>query len=219
MTTEVDIYGILSRNNLFSVLPDTVIKNLSDDNRCVTVEYGTGETVFCSTDFKHALGLIFKGEIMISRVGGGSSVILNTLSYGEVFGAASLFGSGDNFVSTITASEPTSIFFIPYAVVRELITVHSDFAVAYISYLSDKIRFLNHRIAELTASGTQRKLARYLIRHDGEQETSLIQLASELDMGRASLYRELDTLIERGLIKKCGRKIEILDMKGLEDIL
>ena len=43
-----------------------------------------------------------------------------------------------------------------------------------------------------------------------DAKTSVSEMAKSLNMGRASFYRALDSLIEKGLIKKNGRRIVVL---------
>ena len=219
MTSEQNILSILSENRIFSVLSDSELSDILSDDRCKFERYNSGDTVYDSDSFMRAVGIICDGKIRVSRVGSGNRVTLNILSRGELFGVAALFGDEDSFVTSVTAAEKSEIFFIPDAVIRKLIRTNSGFAFAYIGFLSDKIRFLNRRIAEFTAGSTKCKLAEYLISHENDCDMSMVQLASALGMGRASLYREIDELTSRGFIRKDGRKIIVLDREGLESVL
>ena len=91
----------------------------------------------------------------------------------------------------------------------------------YLTLLSDKIVYLNKKIAVLTAASAEKKLALYIYEHMINREftpgTSLSELASVLQMGRASLYRAIDELTEKKIISKQGKKITVLDENTLKN--
>ncbi len=91
---------------------------------------------------------------------------------------------------------------------------------SYIAYLSGRIRFLTRKIDALTAGSTERKLARFLLSRAGEGldevACSSAGLAKRLGVSRASLYRAYDALSARGLIRREGKRIRLLDAAGLE---
>ena len=90
-------------------------------------------------------------------------------------------------------------------------------------YLS-LIHILNTRLRSISGAHTERALARYLC---GEYENAAqgdtvhvripyAELAKQLNMGRASLYRAFDALEAQGLIHKQGRSIAVLDAARLK---
>ena len=85
--------------------------------------------------------------------------------------------------------------------------------------MSRKIVFLNKKISTLTAGTTEKKLALFLAenQHDGEfsQRISMTAIAEILSVGRASLYRALDSLEAEGLIHRNGKSIFIPDKNAL----
>ena len=87
-------------------------------------------------------------------------------------------------------------------------------------FLSDRIRFLNRRLATLTAGQTDDKLWRYLQAHRDaggvvELPEGMAGLAEHLGMGRSSLYRSLETLIESGLIRREKKQIGLIGNDGI----
>ena len=88
-------------------------------------------------------------------------------------------------------------------------------------FLSRKIIYLNKKLATLTAGSAEKKLAAYISEHqiDGVfTATSLSELANILQMGRASLYRAIDSMTENGIIKKSGKQFIISDLIKLKNI-
>jgi CRP-like cAMP-binding protein len=94
-----------------------------------------------------------------------------------------------------------------------------SFALDYVAFLSGKIRFLNERLSELSAPSALQKLSSYLLKDDGRIALSKVQLASALGIGRASLYRALDDLTEKGYISSDGKSVTVIDREGLMSLI
>ena len=95
----------------------------------------------------------------------------------------------------------------------------------YLAFLSQRIRFLNKKIAGFTQSGAEGKLARYLLEVAASQgkdslllPTSIQNIAKILNLGRASLYRALDTLSDLGYIVREGKTVRLLNIPGLKSL-
>ena len=72
----------------------------------------------------------------------------------------------------------------------------------------------------LTAGSAERKVAQYLLsRLEGgwvELDCSAAGLARRLGVSRASLYRALDALAGRGILRREGRRVQVLQPDALE---
>ncbi len=219
MSEETLITERFRQHPLFRSLDRSITETLLSDPLCRLRRYQNGETVFSDDTFDKALGMIVTGTVSVYRIGGGNPVLLNLLSAGDLFGAAALFSGESRYVTRIVAKGSASIFFLPAERCEEWIRTYPDFAISYVRFLSDRIRFLNRRIASLAAPGVEQKLAAFLL---GDRETvdlRMVQIASALGVGRASLYRALDSFCERGWISREGHKIRILDRMSLRSLL
>lgn len=219
MTDQNRIVALLRRTALFPALPERELERVASDPRVSVARYHVGESVYNVQCFRNALGAVLSGRVAICRAGNGSRVLLNRLGEGGLFGAASLFGASDEYVTEITAEAEAEIVFLPDRLCEELISSNGDFAVSYIRFLSDRIRFLNRRIAELSASGAERRFAKYLSECGENPSPNMKQLASFLGIGRASLYRIIDSFTESGLIEKNGKVLVIKDPEGLKKLI
>ena len=173
--------------------------------------YGKGEIIYSRDGAQKALALVLNGHVRVMQ----GRVVMNDLLTGDVFGVAALFGSDEDYPSTVVAESECKILFIPQeTVVRWMATV-PRVAENYVRFLSNRIRFLNLRLSTLTAGQTDGKLWRYLLDHRDENgvvtvKEGMSELAERLDMGRSSLYRSLDALTEIGRIRREKKKIYIL---------
>lgn len=159
---------------------------------CPVRDFPKGEDVL--KDAAPALYVLLRGRVTVR----GNNATLNTLKAGDCFGAAGLFG-GTGSVTSVTAAEKCSAVLIDQQTVETLLRRDFAFAKGYIVFLSDRIRFLNRKIASFTTDGSEKKLANYLLSlpHEGDAVTlpvNLSRLASQLNISRASLYRAFDAL-------------------------
>ena len=171
------------------------------------VSYEKGETVFDPVHFARAVGLVLAGRI---RVSGGSAPRYRMRTLGK----------GD---PCLTAETRCRVLFLPQALLARLLTEDPAVAENYIVFLSERVRFLNEKIRSLTTPSTGETLRQYLLKNarPGEEGFALrltagySALADTLNMGRASLYRALDEMEEKGLIRREGKKILIPDPEAL----
>ena len=172
--------------------------------------FAKGEVIYDSEHAKRALALVLEGRVRVLH----GRVVMNELHAGDVFGAAALFGEEDPFPTTVAARTDCRVLFIPQATVSAWMAAVPRVGENYIRFLSDRIRFLNRRLATLTAGQTDGKLWRYLLAHRDESGSvhlsgGLAELAKALNMGLSSLYRCLDALPADCKIQRLGKDIFI----------
>lgn len=174
-------------------------------------DYDRGETIYDSTLARPALALVLDGRVRVLH----GRVVMNTLCAGDVFGAAALFGQAESYASRVVADSSCRVAFIPQETVSAWMAAEPRIAENYVRFLSDRIRFLNRRLATLTAGQTDGKLWRFLLAYKGEDGVVCLpggmrELADRLNMGRSSLYRSLDALTAAGRIERHGKTIRIV---------
>lgn len=164
------------------------------------------------------LGVLLEGRLEIQSSDHGRSVILRELRAPGIFGAAALFCEEEAPFSSIHAKCSSRILWISLEAVRALLAEDAPFREAYLTFLAGRVRFLNRKIRCFTAGSAERRLAMWLLSEEGESVTlpaSMTALADMLDIGRASLYRALDKLVEDGLILRDGRQITVLSQENI----
>ncbi len=199
----------------------SLFRNLDDDElRRISLRleppvcYRKGDPVYTDTQFRRAIGLIDQGTVLVRS--GTHRVVINRLQAGDLFGAAALFNNEDDaYVTEITAETDTVVRFISQELMSSLLSEFPTLAEAYIRFLSGRVRFLNRKLSALTIGDTESRLYHHLLDHQDEQGVihlsgTMTELASALNMGRSSLYRSLDTLLQEGILEKQGKSYRIV---------
>ena len=222
-TGNKSVIDVLRNVKLFASLCDKELAELTE--RSELRSYDAGEYVVLSCP---CLPVIISGcAAVLGKNNEKNSVVLRLLKQGSVFGVSGLFSDGGESISVIRAEKSAEALLIPQAVISELIHKNGDFAEGYIRLLGAKIRYLGTRIEAFTAGSAEARLAKHLLtlvcaedRAPGERELvlecSLSRLADMLNIGRASLYRAISALEERGLITHTDRHITVKDSDLLE---
>ena len=215
------------RENREKVLRGTdIFANMSGETEAVLgaleeTVFSAGEMIVDAENYDsfRGLGVLLSGKACVYGKGSDKHILLNRLVATDIFGAATVFFSEREAVSTVCAQTKCRILFIERSVLETII--RNDFAVAsaYITFLSERICFLNRKITGFTAKSADAALAGYLLRaadENGELSVNMSRIASSLDIGRTTLYRAVDILKADGAIAYDGKKIRILDREILE---
>ena len=149
--------------------------------------------------------------------------LLSRLCDGDCFGVANLFAKSPTYPTEIIADTEVICVEISEAALTTLFSKYPCSALNYISFLSERIRFLNRRVGDFSCGTAEKKVARLLLL-SGDESASLtlgnLRLTAEsMGLGRASLYRVLSDLEDRKIIIKNGKQITIIDQNELKGIL
>ena len=196
---------VLSRFTLFAGLSEQQLNDILAVCEPVS-PYAKGETIYRGDTFRRAVGLILSGSAAVHK----QSLMMNRLQAGDMFGAAALFDDSPTYVTEITAEEDTEILFLSQDTISSLLVSYPLLAENYIRFLSGRIRFLNRKLAVLTTGSAENRVYQYLLAHTDEYGTvqlppSMVELAHTLNIGRSSLYRSFDALLDAGVLERAGR--------------
>lgn len=200
---------LLTRCFLFAEIPPDELPDLF--TALSPERYPAGAVIYSRTEFRRAMGVVLSGRLAALK---GKDLLLNTLVPGDCFGVAALFCPAEDYVTTVKTKEPSELVFLDHEWLTGLFRKYPQAAVAYIAFLSQRIRFLNRKIDSFTAPTAQEALYRHFLEtaREGKVEVSggYSQLARTLNIGRASLYRALDMLEEEGRISREGKTVYLL---------
>lgn len=176
------------------------------------VSFARGESIYAPDDYPKALGVVLQGraEAVAARR---DSAVLNAFGPGAVFGAAALF-SGKAYVARVRAAADCRVQFLPEDTLRAWFLAEPQMALNYMAFLTDRVRFLNGKIAVYTCEGASGKLYGWLCANgDGDgalPKLSMTKLAATLNMGRTSLYRAFDELEKQNLLVRKDGKVRVI---------
>lgn len=162
------------------------------------------------------LGIIIDGTATIKRHNDvGDEITIRNISNNELFGAASVFGNWKDGMSIIIANTNCTVLYITEDKFCEILKLYPQISLNYISYLSDRIRFLNRKLDAFTAKSTEQRLYEFLLSQadsDGYVNIGfgMAELARRLGVGRTSIYRDIESLQSKELIHRDGHNFKIL---------
>lgn len=218
----MDIGGLLRTSPIFRSLSDEDLPEALQLLSVSQTAYSRGETIARAGERVTALTFIAAGTATVFR-DSEQRVLINVLGVGDCFGAANLFAERALHPTEIVAKTEVLCISASEESLRSLFLRFPTSALDYISFLSDRIRFLNRRIRDFSCGSAEEKVASLLLSSlddDGLATIPNLRAAAEsMNVGRASLYRVLAVLSDRGLIEKNGKQIHILNFTELKGIL
>ena len=178
------------------------------------VSFEKGEIIYSADTYKGAIGIIIEGAAS-AIADNNQGLFKKSFSKGNVFGAAAIFGSNGAYVSKIIAESKTKVLFIDEATLTEIFKIFPGTALNYISFLSEKIRFLNQKLNMISCTNAEDTVYNDLIQNMNSENTvnlpvSMTLLARMLGVGRATLYRSFDALENKGKIKRENNIIKVI---------
>ena len=217
----MNINKILSETFLFSGIETDRINTIISDSPPEIISYKRGETVYSSADPDRKVGFVASGkvDVRIERHDG-AKTLLNSLYESDSFGVLSVYSS-EEFPTKIYAAKNCTIIFFSAEQIDKFVKNYSQISANLINFLAERISFLNRKIATLSQGRVDDKLAAHLLSESKRCGSVTIDLncskiSEIIGVGRASVYRALACLEAEGLIISNNKKIQILDLDGLE---
>ncbi len=166
-----------------------------------------GAIVYGEQDFPRAFAVVLSGKVSVCAHNG---AMVRTLEKGGIFGVTALFG-GNRYATTISVQSKAKLQFIEEELLQKWMEQYPIISMNYIRFLQQRILYLNDKIRLYTEDSAEDRLMGYIRAHtapDGEVlfPGGLAETARELNIGRTSLYRTLDILAEKNIIKKVNQK-------------
>ncbi len=205
----------LTETFLFSGLSEQEIHSLAVDIETENILCEKGHHIDIALSEEKKIAFVLSGECDVMR----EKLVLNTLKKGDSFGILSIFSS-EPYPTTIIAKNQCRILFLKKDTLLALIERSSKVSTNVISFLAGRITFLNQKIATLGGSSVEDKCRSYLkdqyYKHGAFLPLSISAVARKIGVGRASLYRALDALTEKGVLLHEESSVSILRPDLLE---
>jgi len=210
---------ILMSTGLFAGLSDKTLEQILQADGCRTDTFEKGSIVYSPAAYRRELAIFLRGEAVVTKANtSGKKIIMSVLKPGSVFGMAALFYEKDEFLTTITTRKTSLILFMNKAWIAEVFSKYPQVSINYITILSERVHFLNHRIDAFSYTDSADRLLCYLSGFaDKNPEifelvmpVNMADLAEALNLGRSSLYRAFEALEKEGVLARKGRIITVL---------
>ncbi len=213
----------VSKVELFQGLSDTEVKALADI--ALTKDCPRGQDIFHEGEEAQGFFTVSSGRVRIFKTSlSGKEHILHVFGPGQAFAEVAVF-QGGTYPANAQAMEDSTVLFFPRSAFKNLIKTHPELAMNMMALLSGRLRFLVHRVEELSLKEVPSRLAAHLLllfESQGQEELILDlpkgQLASYLGTIQETLSRILKRLADQGLISIQGRKVGLLDIEGLRGL-
>ena len=218
---EKDTLELMLSLPLFRGANEEKLKKAMESGNFICRAYSSGEVIYSPESREKKLMIIRSGEASVYTADESRSMLLRRLGEGKTVGVANLF-SDENFVSRIIADKKCETVEISAQNFGKMLESDSALLYNYVSFLSNKICYLNKKIVTLTAGSAERRLAVFLDSHAGEigsdsftLPVQMNSLAEMLNLGRASLYRAADKLEADGFILRNGKNITLVSKEQM----
>lgn len=214
----------ISETALFKGLPQNQLEQIS--SIAVQKNFKKGEMIFFEGDDGNGFYIVEIGMVKIYKVSSeGKEQILHIFGAGEPFGEVAVF-SGWAFPANAEAISKSSLLFFPLSKFVDLISKTPSLALNMLAVLSMRLRQFTVQIEHLSLKEVPGRLAAYLIYLSDEQKNkdrislniSKAHIASLLGTIPETLSRIFSKMSDQELIEVNGRKIRLLDFKGLENL-
>jgi CRP/FNR family transcriptional regulator len=206
---------------LFEGLPEEHLRDLAAIAREQSLR--KRETIFSEGERGTGFYVVLSGRVKIFKLSAeGKEQILHILGTGEPFGEVPVF-AGLHFPANAETMEDCRLLFFPRESFVGLIKRNPSIALNMLAVLSRRLRVFASLIEDLSLKEVPGRLAAYLLylseKGHGANELELTitksQLASLLGTIPETLSRILGKMTAQGYIETDGRKIKLLDIRGL----
>ena len=183
---------------------------------CKTPIFSKGERADLNFSESKKIAFILSGECVVMK----DDLVLNTLKKGDSFGILSIFSS-EPYPTAVIAKKETKILFLSHDDLILLIEQLPAVSMNVIRFLAGRVTFLNQKVATLGGATVEDKCIAYL-KQEYRKSGALFPfpisgVARKISAGRASLYRALASLEEKGVLIYRDNAVEILHPDYIEN--
>ena len=196
------------------------------ERRCHWREVAAGEQIIEQGEISSDIFFVIEGKFrVVLYATTGKNVALGDIGPGEMFGEYSAIDHAPRS-ATIEASQPGLLAIVSSTVFEEIVTAHPTVALRLIRHLLAEVRTLTSRVFEFSTLAAANRLHAELFRlaqaAGPKANTALIDpapthadLASQISTHREGVTRELNRLVQIGLLERQDGVLCITDLTRL----
>ena len=212
--------NLLADVELFRALSPEAFEQVVEEARALTLR--RGDVLFDEGDVAEELFVVEKGRIAIAnRSVDGRESVLALMEPGDVFGDMGLFdGIGTGRSAQARALEPSSVYAVPYARLRDIFEREPELLWGVVELLARRLRTMNEALADSAfLDVTGRTAKRLLELSAGADEFSLPitqeELAGLVGASRERVNKAISSFIRLGWLEQRDRRYSITDREQL----
>lgn len=219
--TIYDFHPRIEENPIFKNTDPSIVNRFLTESVMTVSAFAPNETAYSSCTSNVRVGILLEGvaQVYTDHARAEERTLLRTMGPSDTFGIANLYAEDEPFPTRIVALTPCRILFIEAVAFQSFLENDPVALKNYLRLQSKKLVYLNRKIAIFTAGSAEKRLAVFLLDHEIDgvftPPCSMSQLAELLGIGRASLYRAIDSLAGCGLIEKEGKRLLIRNKNDL----
>ena len=213
----------LINNALFSGISAEVLSDTLKDVNYHTKVYRKGDILARQGDICNRLVILTKGSVRGEMIDDSGRLIkVEDITAPRAIAPLFLFGNENRYPVEVTANEATEVIEIPKTSVLMLFRKNERFLENYMNLSANYAHTLSDKLFFMSFKTIRQKLASYLLRLSGQQQSEQItldrsqqQLSDYFGVSRPSLARELAHMQEDRLITVDRKQITILRKQEL----
>jgi CRP-like cAMP-binding protein len=217
--------------DIFEDLPKEEVREVLDDllERHAEIDLGAGEVFYTPRDPDGRLFILKQGEVRIYKMERSREFTLEVVDAGTVFGEVA-FTDHRLRDAYAQATEPSILLAMEREDVERLILQKPKVGLRLVSLLSERLRYYETRIEDVTLKGVPARLASlilFLIQSEGVQVPGEIRiptrythehLGTMIGANREAVTRAFGRLQDEGALQLRRRIIYVEDVEALERV-
>jgi CRP/FNR family transcriptional regulator, dissimilatory nitrate respiration regulator len=218
-------YSSLSDSPLFKGLTTLEIEEILSVVPYRIKKYQADTLISQSGEPVNSLMIVIKGVVKGEMTDYAGRVIkIEDIPAPGALASAFMFGSKNRFPVNVLAVTDTEILTIDKPDFLKLLMNNDKILVNFLDMISNRSQFLSEKIKFLNFKTIKGKLAHFILQKAGNERSSIVldmtqnDLADFFGVTRPSVARAIGDLEEEGLIQAKGKRIRILNKKGLADL-
>jgi CRP-like cAMP-binding protein len=219
-------YRLLSISPLFSGLTIAETKLIMSRTPYALRRFKAGAIITQSGEPVNYLMVVLSGTVKGEMIDyAGRLIKIEEIQAPGALAAAFLFGDKNRFPVNVVAVIDTELLLVEKPDFLKLLRANDRILVNFLDMISNRSQFLSEKIKFLNFKTIRGKLAQYILQKAGQERNEIIldmtqnDLADFFGVARPSVARAIRDLKDDGYLKSTGKKISILNKKGLGDLI
>ena len=218
-------YSLLSDSPLFKGINPVEIESILSEIPYRIKKFQAGSMICMNGDPVNSMMVVINGIVKGEMTDYAGRVIkIEDIPAPGALAPAFMFGARNRFPVNVIAVAFVELLLIEKSDFLKLLMRNDSVLVNFLDMISNRSQFLSEKIKFLNFKTIKGKLAHYILQKSGIDGNVISlgmtqnELADFFGVARPSLARVLGDLETEGYIEAKGKKIKIIDKKGLAEL-